>query len=62
MSDDKSKRGKADRIRINVHEDYEFAYWKKALRVSGQQLAGAVRAAGPMAKDVREYLKRKKKR
>jgi hypothetical protein len=61
MADDKSKRGKPDRIRINVHEDYEFEYWKKALRVSGQQLAGAVRTVGPMVRNVKEYLKNKKK-
>jgi len=60
MPDDKSKRGKPDRIRINVHEKWEFDYWKKELRVSGQQLAAAVRAVGPMVKNVKAYLKDKK--
>jgi hypothetical protein len=59
MPDDKSKRGKPDRIRINVHEDYEKEYWKKELGVSGQQLAAAVKKAGPMVKDVKAYLKKK---
>lgn len=59
MADDKSKRGKADRDRINLNEDYEKEYWKKALGVSGQQLAAAVRKVGPMAKNVRAYLKDK---
>ena len=31
MADNKSKRGKADRDRINVHEDYEREYWKRSL-------------------------------
>lgn len=59
MADNKSKRGKADRDRINVHEDYEREYWKKKLGVSGQQLAAAVRKVGPMAKRVQAYLKDK---
>lgn len=59
MADDRSKRGKPDRIRINVREDYEFNYWKKELDVSGQQLAAAVRKVGPMVKNVKAYLKDK---
>jgi hypothetical protein len=59
MADDKSKRDYRDRTRINTSEEYEMAYWKKALRVSGQQLAGAVRAVGPSVKKVKEYLKDK---
>jgi hypothetical protein len=60
MADDKTKRGKPDRIRINVNERYEFDYWKDKLDVSGQQLAGAVKAVGPMVADVKKYLKDKK--
>lgn len=60
MADDKTKRGKQDRTRINTSEKYELDYWKQELGVSGQQVAGAVRAVGPMAKDVRAYLKRKR--
>ena len=59
MPDDRSKRGKPDRDRINVNEKWEFDYWKKKLNVSGQQLAGAVRAVGPMVKKVKEYLRNK---
>jgi len=51
MADDKSKRGKPDRIRININEKYEFDRWKKALNVSGQALAGAVRVVGPMVEE-----------
>jgi hypothetical protein len=59
MADDLKKRGTADRDRINVHEKWEFDRWKKVLDVSGQQLAGAVRAVGPMVKKVKAYLKEK---
>jgi len=31
MPDDKSKAGKQDRERINVHEDYELRDWSKNL-------------------------------
>ena len=61
MADNKSKRGKPDRIRININEKYEFDRWKKALNVSGQALAGAVRVVGPMVEDVKSYLKTKRR-
>lgn len=59
MADDKTKRDYHDRTRINTSERYEMAYWKKKFRVSGQQLAGAVRAVGPTVKKVEKYLKDK---
>ncbi len=59
MADDKGKRGKADRDRINVNEKYELDYWKERLRVSGQALAAAARKVGPMTKDIKAYLKAK---
>ena len=58
MADDKSNKGKADRDRINVHEDYELRDWSESLGVSPEQLGAAVAAVGPMAKDVKTYLKR----
>lgn len=60
MADNLNKRGKPDRERINVHEQWEFDRWKKALNVSGQQLSAAVRQVGPMVKNVKDYLKKKK--
>jgi hypothetical protein len=59
MSDDLKKRGKADAIRINMKEPWEVEYNKKKYGVSGQQLAGAVRAVGPMRAKVEKYLKEK---
>ena len=61
MSDNKSKKGPADRSKINMNEDYEKQYWKEKFNVSGQALAGAVRAVGNGAKEVEKYLKDKNK-
>ena len=61
MADDKTKKGKQDRSRINMNEDYEVQYWKKKFKVTGQALAGAIRATGSSnAKKVEAYLKSKK--
>ena len=59
MADDRRKRGQPDRSTINMNEDYEKEYWKKKFGVSGQALAGAVRAVGKSAKKVEGYLKEK---
>ena len=56
MPDDKSKTGKPDDIRINVHETYELNYWSKELGVTPDKLKEAVRDNGPMVKDVRRAL------
>jgi hypothetical protein len=61
MADDKSKKDYRDKTRINMNEPYEVAYWKNKFDVTGQALAGAVRATGSSsAKKVEEYLKKKK--
>jgi hypothetical protein len=60
MADDKSKRDYRDKTRINLNEDFEKAYWKKRFKVTGQQLAGAVRSVGVSVKKVEQYLKEKK--
>ena len=57
MPDDKTKRGTADRIRVNVNERFELDRWKKRLSVSGQQLLAAVRKVGPMLANVKTYLR-----
>ena len=38
MPDDPSKRGPADRSRINIHESYEVRYWCGAFGCTEQQL------------------------
>jgi hypothetical protein len=60
MSDDTSKRGGADRSRINLEQDYEVRDWSKTLGVTKEELIAAVKAVGNSADKVREYLKRKK--
>jgi len=56
MSDDKSNAGKQDRLRINVHEDYELRDWSKKFGVTPEQLKAAVAKVGPMAEEVRKHL------
>jgi hypothetical protein len=56
MSDDKSRRGPADRIRINVHEDFELNDWSRKLGVTRWEVKAAVRKVGPMARDVARAL------
>jgi hypothetical protein len=57
MADDKTKRGRDDRIRINVREDYELWYWTRKLHVSEQVLRDAVRRVGPTVRAVKAFLK-----
>jgi hypothetical protein len=60
MSDDKSKRGFADRSRISLDEDYEVRDWTEALGVTKEELAAAVTAVGNSADKVRNYLKKQR--
>lgn len=56
MGDDRTKRGPADRSRINVGEDYEVDYWKDDLGVTEDRLREAVKTVGPSVEAVRKYL------
>jgi len=56
MSDDKTKRGKADRSRISLKQDYEVRYWSRALNVARAKLAEAVAAVGHMEKNDKKYF------
>ncbi|WP_349962418.1 DUF3606 domain-containing protein [Rhizobium sp. ZPR3] len=60
MADDKKKTGVPDSKTINMSEDWEKEYWKKKFDVSGQALAGAVKAVGKSAAKVEKYLEDKK--
>ena len=57
MADDPTKRGPQDAARVNVHEEHEVRYWTQKFGVSKEQLVAAVKAVGPMAKDVEAKLK-----
>jgi hypothetical protein len=59
MADNLRTRGSPDSKTINMKEAWEKNYWKRKFRVSGQALAGAVRAVGKSAKKVEAYLKNK---
>ena len=58
MSDDKSKAGKVDRDRINIHEPYELRDWSKKYGCTPEELKQAVQKVGPMAADVEKSLKK----
>lgn len=57
MSDDKNRRGSADRSRIALGEEHEVRYWTKELGVSREQLEEAVKSVGNSADRVREHLR-----
>jgi hypothetical protein len=60
--DNKNKTGKADRNKVNSKEPYEVEYLHRQYPdLSHQQVAGAVRAAGPERKDIVAYLQKKGK-
>ena len=42
MTDDTSKRGNADRLRININQAYEVRHWTKAMGVTKRALIEAV--------------------
>jgi len=46
MSDDKTKPGRQDRGKINVHEKYELDYWSEKVRVTPGELRDAVKRIG----------------
>lgn len=56
MPDDLSKRGPADRSRINVNEQWEVEWWCGQLGVTPQQLRDAVKKVGVMVNDVKRHL------
>ena len=61
MPDDKTKKDYRDKTRINMNEPYEVAYFKEKFGVTGQALAGAVRATGSTSvKKIEQYLQKKK--
>jgi len=56
MADDLGNRGRPDRDRINVNEDYEVRDWAKKLGVSPDELKRAVQQVGDRADAVRQHL------
>jgi hypothetical protein len=56
MPDDKLKRSKPDRSKINMSEEYEVQYWTKHLNVSRDVLQRAVDKVSNSAAAVRKEL------
>jgi hypothetical protein len=58
MSDNKNKKGKPDRSRINLTEDFEVRYWCGKFGISAAALREAVKVCGSNeVKVVEKYLK-----
>ncbi|HLA53589.1 MAG TPA: DUF3606 domain-containing protein [Flavitalea sp.] len=57
MADDLSNTGKQDDIRINVNQPWELRDWSQKLGCTEAKLKEAVKAVGPMVKDVKVWLK-----
>jgi hypothetical protein len=56
MADDMSKRGAADRARVNINEPHEVQYWTRKFGCTEDELRDAVRRVGVSADDVAEAL------
>jgi hypothetical protein len=56
MTDDLSKKGPADRTKVNVNEPWELKYWTKTLNVAEEKLKAAVKTVGTKVGDVRKHL------
>ena len=62
MPDDLTKKGPADRTRINSGERWERTYWAQQFHVSEDELRAAVLAVGTNVDDVRRHLAQHAKR
>jgi Protein of unknown function (DUF3606) len=58
MADDLSKKGPADRSRINLLEPYEVQYWADKFDVSKERLSEAVRKVGHSSDAVERELRK----
>ncbi len=56
MAADKTKKGPADAVRVNVNEDFEVSYWTRKWGVSAEALKAASKKVGPMATDIAHEL------
>lgn len=58
MAEEKKKKEKTDRTRINLSDQYEMEYWTDKLGVSKGELERAVKEVGNNAKDVKATFKK----
>ena len=59
MADDKTKRGKPDRIRIALGQKHERQYWCRALWITLPKLKWLVKTHGPMVANVKAAMIRR---
>jgi ribonuclease PH len=59
VADNVKDRGAQDRSRIAMGQEHEVAYWTKKFRVSREQLAEAIDAAGNSAQAVADFLNKR---
>jgi cell division protein ZapA (FtsZ GTPase activity inhibitor) len=57
MSDDKTKQGKRDDIRIDSKDPNELAYAARKLNVSVHEIKEALRIVGDLRSDVEDFFK-----
>lgn len=57
MTDETTKRGPADPLRVNVHEEHEVQYWAEKFGVTPEALKEGVSSVGVMAEDVEKHVK-----
>lgn len=60
MPDNLKRRVPEDPTKININQKWEIEYWCDRFHCSERMLREAVRAVGPMVKDVKEWLKQHK--
>lgn len=58
MPDARSKKGKQDRDRIALSQKHEVAYAAKSMGTTEAEVRAAVKAVGPMRKDVAKAIKK----
>ena len=59
MADDKSKKGRQDDIRVDANDPSEVEYVHRQFpNKTHPQIIEAIRKAGPMRRDVMEYLRK----
>jgi hypothetical protein len=56
MTDNLKKKGKADDVRINIHQAYELRYWTKRFKITQKRLKEVVKKAGPLVINVQRLL------
>jgi hypothetical protein len=59
IQSDGALQGPADPLRIDIHAPAEMRHWVREIGRPADQLKQAVNAVGPLAADVRAFLKRR---